>query len=778
MAEDPPLRSRLLSVIGLSLVAGGAVGVLGWHLDSTLLLQGVRGTPAVSYNVAVSLALAGLGILALAHPRRVWGPILGLAALTLLGILQLLGLNGLDGSEVFARGDRVWPSPLSVAATGIAAAGLFLLRRRLSTDLPRVGVAGATLLVIGVSGVLDVASGFPMSWAWAPLVERSLIESFGWSLLGSAFLVESTRGGAAERAPARRATLITGLAVLAVMVGLWQALVAQERRRLVQRLAVNSDRAATELGTSIQDRLAALERIGTRWGQERHSRETWELDTQTYLEPPLEFGSLHWVDRRLVRRWSVPSDAHTSALTSPAAAKMFAEVSSSRIPAVTPPLMVNGKGAVLTCAPVTTSETASGFLVGVVVLQGVFEHQAAQERRLGFSLRAISGVLPNLRFSSDSTLAPSRWALWSTPRSHLVIRGISLELAPLNQTLREGRSLLPEVTLGLGVLLALALAQMLYLAKERTARSRELTDLVRLRRAGEAKLAGALDDLQAQADALARANTLLQEEVATRERFEQRLERQARGLKRAARRLAVSNADLEQFAYVAAHDLRSPLRAIANLAQWIEDDLGEVSEETRENLDLLRARVERMEALLLSLLQYSRAGRAKSKPEMVSLPALLDDLETLLSPPAGVELLLRASDLTLETVRVPLETILRNLLSNALKHHDRDEGRVTLTIADEPDAVVFRVEDDGPGIKPEFHERIFGMFKTLRPRDRVEGSGMGLALVRRVARRYGGSISVDSPLRDGRGTAFVLRWPKELHDEEREDEAEEETDDS
>jgi signal transduction histidine kinase len=107
---------------------------------------------------------------------------------------------------------------------------------------------------------------------------------------------------------------------------------------------------------------------------------------------------------------------------------------------------------------------------------------------------------------------------------------------------------------------------------------------------------------------------------------------------------------------------------------------------------------------------------------------------------------------------VPLELIFRNLLGNAIKHHDCATGHITITGQEAESFVEFAVSDDGPGIPRAYHDRIFQMFQTLRPRDEVEGSGMGLALVKKTLEVHGEAIRVESA--PGRGTTFRFIWPK------------------
>jgi signal transduction histidine kinase len=221
-----------------------------------------------------------------------------------------------------------------------------------------------------------------------------------------------------------------------------------------------------------------------------------------------------------------------------------------------------------------------------------------------------------------------------------------------------------------------------------------------------------------------------------------------------------SNRELDQFAYIASHDLKSPLRAIANLANWVIEDADPVlSDTSKSHLDKLHRRVVRMERLLDDLLAYSRAGRHMHKPEWVNTADLLRGIQLFLLLPSGFALELQTPNLKLYTERVPLETVLRNLVANAVKHHDRpQEGLVRIATEENGNWVTFSVTDNGPGIAPHHHERIFQIFQSLKPHDQVEGSGMGLAIVKKTVESQGGQVQVESGL--GQGATFRFTWPK------------------
>jgi len=220
-----------------------------------------------------------------------------------------------------------------------------------------------------------------------------------------------------------------------------------------------------------------------------------------------------------------------------------------------------------------------------------------------------------------------------------------------------------------------------------------------------------------------------------------------------------SNKELATFAYVASHDLKSPLRGIFQISQWIEEDLrNSASASIPAHMNLLRGRLNRMEHLLDDLLAYSRAGRLEGGLSQIDLGILAKNIFEMQAPPDGFKLLL-ANDLPIfTTLATPLEQVLRNLFTNAIKHHDRKVGTIKLD-CERKDKYhyEFSVTDDGPGIPSEYHERVFVMFQTLRPRDEVEGSGMGLALVKKIVETYGGHASIVST--GIRGTSIRFTWP-------------------
>jgi signal transduction histidine kinase len=219
--------------------------------------------------------------------------------------------------------------------------------------------------------------------------------------------------------------------------------------------------------------------------------------------------------------------------------------------------------------------------------------------------------------------------------------------------------------------------------------------------------------------------------------------------------------EMDQFIYAVSHDFKSPLRGIDQLAHWISEDAGEIlPESSRGHLTKIRGRVKRMELLLNDLLIYSRLGRHyyKKAVEPVDIGPLVEEMVYLLAPPPGFVVVVQENMPSLMTYRILLELVFKNLIGNAFKHHHRAEGHIEVSARELDDFIEFSVRDDGPGIDSAFHERIFQVFQVLQPRDQVEGSGMGLSIVKRAVETQGGTIQVISA--EGQGATFRFTWPK------------------
>lgn len=218
------------------------------------------------------------------------------------------------------------------------------------------------------------------------------------------------------------------------------------------------------------------------------------------------------------------------------------------------------------------------------------------------------------------------------------------------------------------------------------------------------------------------------------------------------------NLELDQFAYVVSHDLKAPLRAINNISTWLEEDLGEkLDNDSRNHLSLLRNRVARMDSMINGILAYSRAGRKKGNLMPIDLNLLLPEIIEILEVPPTFTLDIQEGMPTLFGDKTELLQAFTNLIGNAIKYHNQPDGKISITFKKRGKFYFISVSDDGPGIPQEFHERIFGVFQRLEGRDEIEGTGVGLSIVRKIIESNGGKIKVKS--KPGEGANFIFSWP-------------------
>jgi signal transduction histidine kinase len=217
------------------------------------------------------------------------------------------------------------------------------------------------------------------------------------------------------------------------------------------------------------------------------------------------------------------------------------------------------------------------------------------------------------------------------------------------------------------------------------------------------------------------------------------------------------NEELNNFTHIASHDLKSPIQGIADLTQWVEEDLGTgISEDVKNNLNRIGIRVKRMRGLVDDLLKYSQAGKSSKVKSLIDTNEMIQEILDLLVIPPGIRVDVSGKVAKFEMVKAPLQTTLRNLVANAIKHHNSTEGFIRINVIDEGSNYIFEVQDDGPGIPESDQQSIFLLFQTGS--ENKESTGMGLAFCKRMVEAHGGRIEVESVV--GKGSTFRVFWPK------------------
>lgn len=223
--------------------------------------------------------------------------------------------------------------------------------------------------------------------------------------------------------------------------------------------------------------------------------------------------------------------------------------------------------------------------------------------------------------------------------------------------------------------------------------------------------------------------------------------------------LQQANKELRDFAYVTSHDLKSPLRAINTLANWLYLDYADkFDDKAKEQMNLLLGRVERMHHLIEAIFQFSSLGNYLGKKEDVDLNNLLDNILKKLSPPENFFIRVDQELPTINYEKERIEQVFEHLISNAIQFIKKEDGKINIGCIEEENEWQFYVKDNGPGIDKKYFDQIFEMFKTLQSRDELETSGIGLTIVKKIIEMNEGRVWLESKV--GVGSTFFFTVPK------------------
>lgn len=220
-----------------------------------------------------------------------------------------------------------------------------------------------------------------------------------------------------------------------------------------------------------------------------------------------------------------------------------------------------------------------------------------------------------------------------------------------------------------------------------------------------------------------------------------------------------ANRELSDFAYIVSHDLKEPLRALNSLAKWIVVDYADKFDDAgKEKIGLLINRVRRMNDLVEGILRYSRAGRIIKEAAPQDLNRTVSEVVSMLNPPAHISVSIVGRLPVIVYERSSMQQVFQNLIENAVKYMNKPEGSIKISAGKDGRFWKICVSDNGPGIDEKDYDKIFQMFGILQPRDMVEASGVGLAIVKKIVRMYGGNVWVESEV--GKGSRFYFTIPE------------------
>ncbi|WP_146169792.1 sensor histidine kinase [Kordia periserrulae] len=228
-------------------------------------------------------------------------------------------------------------------------------------------------------------------------------------------------------------------------------------------------------------------------------------------------------------------------------------------------------------------------------------------------------------------------------------------------------------------------------------------------------------------------------------------------LKENVRQLKNYNAELNSFNHIVSHDLKAPLVAMHSLVSFMEEELDlETNTEAATHFESLKGRISKMYALINGMLEYSKIARGKKTKETFSIQKLLEEIVLTLNPENLHEIHIPKEDIQIHTSKVELEHVLLNLISNAIKHCDKEKAIITISHTKIADMFTFSIRDNGPGIDAKYHSKIFDMFYQLKKGNIEESTGIGLTIVKKIVSGNKGKITIDSEA--GNGTTITFTW--------------------
>jgi PAS domain S-box-containing protein len=248
--------------------------------------------------------------------------------------------------------------------------------------------------------------------------------------------------------------------------------------------------------------------------------------------------------------------------------------------------------------------------------------------------------------------------------------------------------------------------------------------------------------------------------ITDRKKAEEMLKKLNEDLELTIKRLNRSNKELQEFAYVAAHDLKSPLRGIGILTDWLSIDYGDkFDEQGKEKIKLLAGRAKRIDKLIDSIMKYSEIEYVWQDKQVVDLNQAVSEAIREINPPDNIEITIENKWPTIICNKKLIKQVFLNLLSNAVKYMDKPKGQIRVNCKEDDDFWTFSVSDNGPGIEQKYFEKIFRIFQMLSTRDENEAVGMGLPLAKKIVELYGGRIWILSE--PGQGSTFFFTLPKQ-----------------
>lgn len=734
--------SRIQCALESVLILLGITVIVGWYFENDALVQIHSTFVPMQYNTAMGFLFTGFAFLALRFGKRKITGVISLF-IFLIGSLTIfeylfqmnIGIDTLFLTPTIGV-DPVIPGRIGAnTAFCFGLVGLVLFLANCSMlNRQWIGIAGGIVNALAIASIWGYLSNMPGLTGWGKLLSgMALHTSIGFLLTGvllylSAYSLRGERTRFIELFSPKSVAVPT----LVVAVCVWQAMSTWEQMKL-ESFSKDSARVVSEyLEEKLDDRFVSLERMASRWTLSNGiPYELWEPDALNYVDDYPGLQAIEWVDSSNHVKWVAPLEGNQSVVgmystidTNRERAQDQATAKRSLYASKTIDLVQGGKG-FLVYVPVSANQESDGFILGVFLVEDflagalhstTFQHhiRVLDQGRVLFETESSELALSN---GSADWIDSTKTSLSSSMKT--VGIDWDIELLPTNEFLRTHASAWPEAMLFVGLLVASAMAQLVHL-------------------------------LQASSRARHKQVEILEE-----------LEVQKQRVEDANRELRHSNTQMEEFTYTVSHDLKSPLVTIQGYAGFMKMDVEEQRFDRVENFaDRISDATLKMSATIGDLLELSRVGRGEQQVEVLDTHAciieVMQGLENQIEL-SGFDVHVPDSMPRVRADRVRLVQAIQNLVTNAIKYGapEDGDGEIVINASVDDGMVCISVTDNGDGIAPEFHEKVFGLFQRLHSKQ--EGTGVGLSIVKRIATLHGGDAWVESE--QGKGAAFRFTLP-------------------
>lgn len=727
---------------GIAILIGLSV-VTGWHTQTALLVQWSPDFSPTHYLTALGFLFGGAGLIALAlnvsRTAAVCGStvfLIGWATLGAhffdihFGVEQFLtGADFMSGIASLGRS-----SPNSALSLIISGGAVYIASKRQAQKqvLLILGLMGALIVALALAILFGHLRGLQTAYGWASDTRTGVVSMAGFMVLGIGILATAWHLKTWKVSNASNGiSALTGLGIVLLSMLLWGALVGQEEAQFKRLVENDATALSREIAPLLQSRIASIERIAKRQAG-RNTAEVLEWKSDAVLHVGYYSGQtvMGIADVDLQVKTAVPENKA-------ALLQRMAQASADRL---RPALGQRGSGSdaaliqvpgakvgdttFLIAVPLENAGLYNGFIMSLFDLKTALAAVVAEKTAHGYSVAITQDGRMLYRSDAPGTPLDKKWG-----------REIPLQIGdatwqvriwPRAQRLNEAQSDLPETALVVGFVMAFLV--MLVLELNFAARNQ----------ATELELS---------------AKSLL-DEINERKTAQEALEK-------STAELARSNRELQQFAYVASHDLQEPLRMVVSYMQLIERRYKEkLDEDGKEFIHFAVDGASRMQQLIQSLLTYSRVGTNAKPFEPTALEKVFEQARS------NLHMAIEESGTTITHDRLPtvmadetqLMQLFQNLLGNAIKFRGKDAPRIHVSVEDKRSAWLFTVHDNGIGFDPQYAERIFIIFQRLQRRDEYPGTGIGLSVCKKIVERHGGTIWAES--QEGRGATFSFSIPQ------------------